>query len=283
MISKRISAYFIDSLLASTPFNIYFIFFQYRTGQGDNIIRGYNLFFLWSTCYLYFVLQEYYWQQTIGKRILKLRVVKTDNSKLTFTDTLKRHFFDFIELVALPFISVLLIRFSKRHQRIGDQWAGTEIVAVVAAGKTSRIKESPGFSPMIYNRAIAYSIDYFVFLVLLLTYLELFVHKNANGSFTIKWWIAVPVYMITCTLYFAMQEYMWHRTLGKRIMKLKVVKEDNSDLTLLDLLKRHFFDLLEITIFPFIAVVTLLIIGKEQRLGDLMAKTLVVSSGKDRN
>lgn len=57
---------------------------------------------------------------------------------------------------------------------------------------------------------------------------------------------------------------------------LKVAKIDNSALSLTDLIKRHLFDFIELLFVPIIPVVVELISNKQQRFGDILAKTKVV-------
>ena len=57
-----------------------------------------------------------------GKRIFKIKVVKTDGSKPTFWDYLKRS----VPAVFLLPVEVLLLIIKNR--RIGDIWAGTSVV-----------------------------------------------------------------------------------------------------------------------------------------------------------
>ncbi|HSC39259.1 MAG TPA: RDD family protein [Chitinophagaceae bacterium] len=79
-------------------------------------------------------------------------------------------------------------------------------------------------------------------------------------------------------LYHAIQEYFWHRSIGKRIFRLKVIKTDGSALSLADVFKRNILDPFETLLFNFVGIFVSAITPKNQRLGDLLAKTQVVSS-----
>lgn len=81
--------------------------------------------------FVYYTLQEFLYQQTVGKYLFKLKVVKIDNSKLVFNDLIKRHIFDFIELLFFPaIIPFFLELINKKQQRFGDILAKTRVEQV---------------------------------------------------------------------------------------------------------------------------------------------------------
>mgnify|MGYP004509544259 CR=1 FL=1 len=66
--------------------------------------------------------KDYFFKNaSIGKLILKLKVVKTDKTKLRFIDVLKRN----IPIILLP-LEIFLILAEDR--RLGDIWAKTAVV-----------------------------------------------------------------------------------------------------------------------------------------------------------
>jgi len=129
---------------------------------------------------------------------------------------------------------------------------------------------------MIVKRGIAYIIDFSMALVPFYIYFQLFKHKNPDGEFVVKGGTGIPFFWLTYSFYFIFQEYKWHRTIGKRIFRLKVVKTDNSKLSLPDVLKRHLFDFVEMILIPVLPVIIASLNDKNQRLGDLIAKTQIV-------
>lgn len=72
----------------------------------------------------------------------------------------------------------------------------------------------------------------------------------------------------------SIQEGLTGKTIGKRIVRIKVIKEDLSDVTLSSSIIRHLFDIVDLFFFVgiFVAAAGL----KKQRIGDLIAKTIVV-------
>ncbi|PQV48900.1 putative RDD family membrane protein YckC [Jejuia pallidilutea] len=67
--------------------------------------------------------------QTIGKKALKIRVVKIDGFQATFSDYVVRWFFRIVD-VWLFGIGFFVIVFSKKLQRLGDMAAGTGVISL---------------------------------------------------------------------------------------------------------------------------------------------------------
>lgn len=67
--------------------------------------------------------------QTLGKKALKIRVVKIDGFQATFSDYVVRWFFRIVD-VWLFGIGFFVIIFSKKLQRLGDMAAGTGVISL---------------------------------------------------------------------------------------------------------------------------------------------------------
>lgn len=80
----------------------------------------------------YTIVQESIFEgQTIGKRIMKTKVIKIDGYQAGFGDYLVRWLFRLIEIMPpLGIIGLLSVIFSERNQRIGDMAAGTAIISL---------------------------------------------------------------------------------------------------------------------------------------------------------
>lgn len=95
---------------------------------------------------------------------------------------------------------------------------------------------------------------------------------QASTIFMIIFYIPILFYHIVFEIYFQGQ------SLGKKIFKIKVAKIDGSEPSLGSYFIRWIFRLLEISgTMGSVALVTLFINGKGQRLGDIVAKTTVIS------
>jgi len=100
-----------------------------ENGSGFSMgitMPGYVIFLWLSIWILSISLLEFRSGQTIGKRVLKIKVVKQDFTAATFTDSLLRHLFDIIDIFALVGLFVALA--NNKNQRIGDQVARTIVI-----------------------------------------------------------------------------------------------------------------------------------------------------------
>jgi hypothetical protein len=90
--------------------------------------------------------------------------------------------------------------------------------------------------------------------------------------------------MLPYFLYYPLLQY-WNngQTIGKQIVKIRVVKIDNTHPRLGDFLIRWIFRLLETGPFVGLALLIMMLNDKNQRLGDIVAKTTVVFEGRKTN
>lgn len=71
---------------------------------------------------------------SIGKRIMKLRVIKIDGYHATFSDYLTRWIFRSIDvMIGSGVIGLLSVIFSSKGQRLGDLVAGTAVISTKSA------------------------------------------------------------------------------------------------------------------------------------------------------
>ncbi|GGB86436.1 RDD family protein [Flavobacterium suaedae] len=69
--------------------------------------------------------------QTLGKKIMKIKVIKIDGYQASFGDYLIRWIFRLIEVTPpLSFISVIAMMVNKKTQRLGDVAAGTAVISL---------------------------------------------------------------------------------------------------------------------------------------------------------
>ncbi|MCB0456498.1 MAG: RDD family protein [Flavobacteriaceae bacterium] len=67
--------------------------------------------------------------QTLGKKVLKIRVVKIDGYQASLADYLIRWFFRIVDIYLFG-MGLFFIAFSKKTQRIGDMAAGTSVISI---------------------------------------------------------------------------------------------------------------------------------------------------------
>src|SRR5450631_3923830 len=146
------------------------------------------------------------------------------------------------------------------------------------------IKAQNTIFSMAVKRFVAYLIDFFICLMLFWAYAALFFIKIGVRSYRSAGISPMIILVIIMFIYYCAQEFLFQRTIGKYLFGLKVVKIDNSELTLTDLIKRHFFDFIELLFFPAVIPFFLeLINNRQQRFGDILAKTRVEGIHKYRD
>ena len=74
-----------------------------------------------------FTLESLMEGQTIGKRVMKIRVVKIDGYQATFSDYLVRWFFRIVDIYFLG-LGFFIMIFNSKSQRIGDMATGTAVI-----------------------------------------------------------------------------------------------------------------------------------------------------------
>jgi len=137
-IKKRILATAIDLIIFAILFIIFYLIVssQYQTFQGQSG-AGYSYSFPVPTyifltvliCWIIFItLTEFKNGQSIGKRILKIKVIKQDYDTANIVNTFLRHLFDIVDLTLLAGLVVALT--NKKQKRIGDFIARTIVVTI---------------------------------------------------------------------------------------------------------------------------------------------------------
>lgn len=91
-------------------------------------------------------------------------------------------------------------------------------------------------------------------------------------------WIEMLLIILPAWLYHLILEVLWNGyTVGKWLMGIRVVKLDGTRPGIINYLIRWFIRLFEVTMTSGgLALITILINGKGQRLGDIAAKTCVI-------
>lgn len=85
---------------------------------------------------LYFTLTEGVWNgQSLGKKLLHIKVVGEDGSPCSFTQALTRNVVRLVDAFALYLVGIVMVLRSPKKQRLGDRIAHT---VVVAAPKRAR-------------------------------------------------------------------------------------------------------------------------------------------------
>lgn len=89
------------------------------------------VFFLWfSALVLYFVILEAVAGQTLGKKLVGIRVVRVDGSPIGFTESFIRNLLRIVDGLFGYLVGAIFIWTSDKQQRLGDRAAGTIVIWV---------------------------------------------------------------------------------------------------------------------------------------------------------
>jgi len=129
------------------------------------------------------------------------------------------------------------------------------------------------------QRILAVLID--MFFLVLFYYLIFYIFSLTNFKKNLSAWSFFAIMMLPYLLYYPLFQY-WNngQTLGKQLVKIRIVKDDNSHPRLGDFLIRWILRLFEVNMIPGLGLLVILFSDKNQRLGDIVAKTVVVSEKK---
>src|SRR4029079_1832658 len=151
------------------------------------------------------------------------------------------------------------------------------------------------------NRFLAVAIDHFIqyLSIILIAWFFLWISNTSLGSTGTtadqwleempKWTVAIMIIAIFLVFasYFIVFEWLWNgQTPGKRIMKLRVIRDDGRPITLWEAVARNLlrvFDAAPGFFLPVYSVglIVVFISGRDQRVGDLFAGTVVVRERLD--
>ena len=136
-LKKRLFASMIDLTIFMALYTLiyFFISFQYFTSQSP-LGRGYgyeasipicsNYLIIWAGWMVFIILTEFRSGQSIGKRLMKIKVLSRDLKNTTIHQTFIRHVFDVVDLFL--FIGLVVAKKNASRQKIGDLLAETVVV-----------------------------------------------------------------------------------------------------------------------------------------------------------
>jgi uncharacterized RDD family membrane protein YckC len=132
--------------------------------------------------------------------------------------------------------------------------------------------------PYTPRRVYATLVDYTLIFALSFAYLYLAGEQQDDGSYRVSGWPALaPVAL--WFLYFVIAERYLKGTFGHQLFGLKVVSMNGNQLGLGQVCARRICDALEISwCFGLVAYLLVRSTDRNQRLGDLLAKTFVVGA-----
>jgi len=148
------------------------------------------------------------------------------------------------------------------------------------------------------NRFLAAAIDHFIQYFAIFVVGWTFLSIAGYGSFSQeasalsempKWTIAIMILVLFLLFagYFIFFEWLWDgQTPGKRLMKLRVIREDGRPITLWEAIARNLlrvFDAVPGFLLPIYSVglIVIFLSNRDQRVGDIFAGTVVIRERTD--
>lgn len=126
-VGERLLAFIIDNAIKIG----YLYLVAYLFGAFDNMDQwsqiGLNTILSFPVMFYTLVLESIMDGQTIGKRLLKIRVVKLDGYQASLSDYVVRWFFRIVDIYLLG-LGFFVMVFSKKTQRLGDLAADTSVI-----------------------------------------------------------------------------------------------------------------------------------------------------------
>jgi uncharacterized RDD family membrane protein YckC len=128
-VGKRCLGSLIDYGIFYIALFLFIVYFGESNEDGTQYqITGMKTFIIPLTWFLYFPVVESFSGQTLGKKLLKIRVIRIGGGEVTLGDAFMRHLVDFIDLFMFGLIGIIVMRNSDKRQRVGDQLAKTIVV-----------------------------------------------------------------------------------------------------------------------------------------------------------
>ncbi|MBY8963906.1 RDD family protein [Flavobacterium sp. D11R37] len=137
-LGERILAYLLDLVIWIAYFVIIYGVLFRVTGLNDLLnemdtwsAMAISLIFYLPVMLYTLILESLMEGQTLGKRIMKIKVIKIDGYQAGFGDYLIRWIFRLVEVTPpLSFVSVIAMMVNKKTQRLGDVAAGTAVISL---------------------------------------------------------------------------------------------------------------------------------------------------------
>jgi uncharacterized RDD family membrane protein YckC len=136
------------------------------------------------------------------------------------------------------------------------------------------------YKPNLRKRIFATLFDYGLYLLAFWAYVFTFGTGDDQGVYRVQGFLALPVF-IAWFLWFVVVEAVQGATPGHQIFDLKIIQLNGSGIGFRHALMRHLLDPIDILFYGVPAIIAIKCSEKHQRLGDMVAKTVVVSTSDD--
>ncbi|HSZ85598.1 MAG TPA: RDD family protein [Puia sp.] len=125
-LKKKIIATLLDYALVLIPTYMYIMYFGVVNNEEGKTVSGFMaLPALW---FIYFVIVDTFYGATLAHQALYLKVITLNRKEIGFSQALKRHLLDPINILFWDIPGIIAIKNTDKHQRLGDLWEKTIVV-----------------------------------------------------------------------------------------------------------------------------------------------------------
>jgi uncharacterized RDD family membrane protein YckC len=125
------------------------------------------------------------------------------------------------------------------------------------------------------KRIFAAMIDYFVYFVMLWSYIFMFGDQNETGVYAVNGIKTLPLFLMWF-MYFPMMEGLFGQSLGKKILGIRVTSNRGNEIGIGTSVIRRLLDPIDFAFGGIVGVIVMKSSQQNQRIGDHVANTLVV-------
>jgi uncharacterized RDD family membrane protein YckC len=127
-VRKRVAAALIDYTMYFILLFAYVILLGVEGDDGVMRVEGMMALPLILVWFIYFPVVEGFGGQTLGKRIIGIRIVGLKGEDVGVGTTTIRRFLDLIDMSFAGILGVIIMKASSQTQRLGDHVAGTLVI-----------------------------------------------------------------------------------------------------------------------------------------------------------
>lgn len=128
----------------------------------------------------------------------------------------------------------------------------------------------------IYKRALAVIIDHLIInIALIFIYFQFIAQDPDRINLSIE---AYYLFTTINFLYFFLAESVFHQTIGKKIFNIRVISVTDKPVRWTQILIRNLLRPIDFIGFYLLGFIFISLSSKSQRIGDLLAKTMVVEN-----
>src|SRR6266850_4857782 len=162
---SRFIAWLIDAVVLIAVLSLLGVVLAMLTVVGGEFVQALGLLLYFALSLGYSIYFEWFWRgQTLGKRILRLRVVDAQGLRLKFSQVVIRNLLRAVDMLPLFYlVGGLACLLSRRAQRLGDFAANTVVVRIpqlaepdldqLIAGKYNSLRAYPHLEARLRQRA----------------------------------------------------------------------------------------------------------------------------------